>query len=547
MTFNRMNTRLLLFFFSLLNLSILSGQPDSRFRPFDWVLYRGSGSINSISEGYSHAYIGTQSGGVMRYNLYGNDFVEPITTAQGLEENEVTAVHFDHKTGILWATTLKHIQYSYSKEGDWFSIPLKQLGMFRNDKIQRIGSSERFIWLQAQSTYLKLDHSSGTLVGIFPYPDELDLEWSSGPHRSGKDHHEIFMNYSVMGGWILTGDHFIDPLGRNVGITTAFVGNHGNVWAGGEDGTVFHASTTMESFYPLVPGPQNLDVNELYFDGEILWIGSYNYRSSKGISWVNPHTGESDYYEFASSVNMKPMPVYSIHVSGTELWAGGEDEMLIYDMEKDYWRTISEEQGVPQGKIWDMVGDSIFIWTASSSGLNRIERSTRRESTIGIEHLFSHNQVYDVEEIENEIWIGSRSGLYVFSKDNPQIKRAVDLGRKDFPELMIRITSIKEFDGDIFVAGEMGIAKFDIADREWKLIFPSVVYHAKTVYSMVVNQKYIFLGVEDGLYRINKKTGFVKEYTFPFIGQVNGIVLDGKSLWLGSTNGLIKFKWKRDS
>ena len=112
---------------------------------------------------------------------------------------------------------------------------------------------------------------------------------------------------------------------------------------------------------------------------------------------------------------------------------------------------------------------------------------------------------------------------------------------------MIRITSIKEFDGDIFVAGEMGIAKFDIADREWKLIFPSVVYHAKTIYSMAVNQKYIFLGVEDGLYRINKKTGFVKEYTFPFIGQVNGIVLDGKSLWLGSTNGLIKFKWKRDS
>ena len=37
-----------------------------------------------------------------------------------------------------------------------------------------------------------------------------------------------------------------------------------------------------------------------------------------------------------------------------------------------------------------------------------------------------------------------------------------------------------------------------------------------------------------------------KDYLFSFIGQVNEIVLEDKILWLGTTTGLVKFKWKRD-
>ena len=120
------------------------------------------------------------------------------------------------------------------------------------------------------------------------------------------------------------------------------------------------------------------------------------------------------------------------------------------------------------------------------------------------------------------------------------------MGRKDFPEMMLRITALKEFERVIYVVGEMGIAKFNLDEREWDLIFPSTVYHAKTVYSLAVNKNHIFLGTEDGLFRINKKSGFIREYSFPFIGQVNALHLDGKTLWLGSSQGLVKFKWKRD-
>ena len=103
--------RFLFFFLLFTQFSQLIGQPDSRFRPFDWVLYRGAGSISSITEGFTFAYIGTEMGGLKRFNLYSNNFEEPITTAQGLKDNQVTATHFDLGTGLIWVASPHYVQY----------------------------------------------------------------------------------------------------------------------------------------------------------------------------------------------------------------------------------------------------------------------------------------------------------------------------------------------------------------------------------------------------------------------------------------------------
>ena len=81
----------------------------------------------------------------------------------------------------------------------------------------------------------------------------------------------------------------------------------------------------------------------------------------------------------------------------------------------------------------------------------------------------------------------------------------------------------------------------------WELLFPAAYYHSKIVHAMAVNRKHIFLGTEEGLVRINKKTGFIREYFFPFIGQVNKLELKKNIIWMGTTNGLLKFKWTRES
>ena len=78
---------------SILFSGLSIAQPELRFDTFDWVQYRQTGKVNSITFGDRFTYIGTQSGGVMRFNFYSERFEEPITRAQGLHSNTVTAIH----------------------------------------------------------------------------------------------------------------------------------------------------------------------------------------------------------------------------------------------------------------------------------------------------------------------------------------------------------------------------------------------------------------------------------------------------------------------
>ena len=112
---------------------------------------------------------------------------------------------------------------------------------------------------------------------------------------------------------------------------------------------------------------------------------------------------------------------------------------------------------------------------------------------------------------------------------------------------MYGVRAVKEFEGSIYACCDLGIVKFDLSEMVWELLFPAAYYHSKIVHAMAVNRKHIFLGTEEGLVRINKKTGFIREYFFPFIGQVNKLELKKNIIWMGTTNGLLKFKWTRES
>ena len=148
-------------------------QPSSRHDPFDWIVYKKPGKIRSFAEGFSYIYIGTESAGIYRYSIYGDRFEAPITRAQGLASNEITAIHFDKRTGTLWAATDESLDYTYTREGNWSSNKLDSYNLLSGVKIEQLGSSENYLWGLAGTLYLKLDRVSGIFLGSMPFPDEM--------------------------------------------------------------------------------------------------------------------------------------------------------------------------------------------------------------------------------------------------------------------------------------------------------------------------------------------------------------------------------------
>ncbi len=523
------------------------GQPDSRFRAFDWTLYKGGSSVNSLSEGYNYLYIGTKTGGLKRFNTFGNRFDEPITTAQGLKGNSINATHFDQETGLIWVATKHFLQYSFSREGDWYDISMDNLGLSKRDRIEQIGSSSSYLWLKARSTYYKLDHSSGVLIGIYPVPDELSIKWSSGTFMSNQKSSNILLNYPIMDGYVFNGDELVDNLGRRVKIKTFYFGKHGNIYFGTNDGLLFHATNTMQVFSSYNPDIKNIEVSSLASNGNKLWVGSTDFINSKGISILDLQNYDSRFYDFESTINMTPTSISSLCFIDEELWVGGEDILLYYNTKKDFWRTLTEGSIGYTSKIYDIFLDSSYAWIGSSSGISCIDRITKNKVRFGIENLFKNIPVYVLQGVDDEIWIGSHSGVYILSLNNPQIRKSNEMGKINFSEPMRKITAIDFFGNKVYLAGDMGIFSFDRDINEWDLEVPSSFYNDKEIQTLVANTNYIFLGSDNGLIRIDKRSGFISKYTFKFIGEVNDLFIDDNILWIGSTEGLIKFKWKRDT
>ena len=170
----------------------------------------------------------------------------------------------------------------------------------------------------------------------------------------------------------------------------------------------------------------------------------------------------------------------------------------------------------------------------------------KKKSSFGVERLFSDIPIYVLEGIDDELWIGTYSGLYILYLNNPQIIKSSEIGRKDFSEPIKGITSITEFNDMIFVVGDLGVFSFSKENKTWEFMFSSTMYENKMINSIAVTNRYLFLGSNNGLFRIDKNTGFIRDYKFTFIGQVRDLFMDENILWIGSNKGLIKFKWKRD-
>ena len=542
---NKIRSIFICFFF--LFISVIISQPRAKYRPFDWLNFRESGKINALSEGYQFLYIATENGGINRYHLYANQYDFPITTAQGLKSNEIFSVHFDHNTGILWAATDGFLQFSFTREGNWMNISLRDIGLRDNDNLVKIGSSENYLWAKASSVYVKMDRSSGTLAGIFPVPDELNIRWSSGEYSQELEVKNIVENYTLMSGWMLSGTKIIDSYGRYINITTGLIGKYNDSWVGCSDGTLFQGNMSMETLFPTEFGIRGSDISAIILDNnENLWVGSKDYSLSRGVSRINISNFQTDHYDFDVTINMDLTATHSLYSIDNEMWIGGNGVMLFYDKEDNYWRTIGEERGVPNSDITSIVGDSSYIWVGSKVGIRRIDRYTKREDAMGFEYLFYNHPIFDLHINNMGVWMATRTGIYLYDKNNPQIMDALLLGQSylDFPLSMI--TAIYEKGENIYFATNIGIVIYNSNENVWDMVISSSEYKGYRVNDLSVIKNFCFIATEKGLFRINLKSHHIKEYNYGFIGSVNSIILKDKFIWLGTSEGLFRFKWRKD-
>ncbi|MEE8437287.1 MAG: hypothetical protein V3S22_02990, partial [Candidatus Neomarinimicrobiota bacterium] len=314
------------FLFILLLASSLEAQPDNRFEPFEWVQYRAASAINSFTSDNTFLYAGTANSGILRLNLFTQDFADPIARAQGLSSNSIIAVHTAF--GFLWAASDRGLEYSFDKRGDWHLISKESLGMGAFAEINKIGNSEGYLWLRTSASYLKCDRTTGYLISKMAFPDENEISWSSGPLDLHQGIIDLITEFTIWGGWMQNLDIFFTPAGKEIRLITHFKDIYGDLWLGTSDGTIFYGDHTMKSLTPLTFGLAGNDIQAISGQ-ESFWLAGRMRGDEGGVTYFDIERKINDRYEFEEIINMDPVSLFSILEQKKDIWFGGDGKILV--------------------------------------------------------------------------------------------------------------------------------------------------------------------------------------------------------------------------
>lgn len=532
-------TRVIPFAIFLLHLGF--SQIDLRFQPMDWVLYRQSGSITSVSQGYSYIYIGSSRGGVFRYNIFSQDWEDPLTVAQGLPQNTIESVYFDRNTGTLWVATPDYISYSYDREGQWYTVDKTDTGMSRNSPIKHIGSSTDYVWVEAGAMFYMLDRASGVLLNALPHPDEQSITWNSGRLQYFMEFPDFLSDYTVKDGWIMLTDRFLDYYGRDIDITTIFQQDDGSLWLGTDYGYVLMADSQMEVFRPYALGLANSDVTSIVGDLPFYLAGRKS-GGSRGITYFDPLRNIIDWVEPDVTINLPDVSITAGLETPQRIWFGGEGNISIYNKKRDYWKNVVT---YTTGKIYTMEWDSGAVWIGGVGGVERFDETKTKQLPFGFEKAFNSIVVYDIEVVGNEVWFATDRGLFIYDKTNKRLLTGNQWSEDD-KDIILICWELEPADSLIYTATSSGIYAWNRSDRTKTMIMDPTQYRNRPVKALKVVDGIIFVGTDNGLYRMHKNGTGYYHYNYSFIRHINDMYINDDECWLGTDQGLVWFNWRMD-
>ena len=531
--------------FLLFFIDISRAQPELRFNPFDWISYRQSGSINSISFGDRYAFLGTQNGGVIRFNVRTQRFEEPITKSQGLKSNFVTAVHYS-SSGMLWVATINGLHYSFNAEGDWRYISLESLGLSVRNPITKIGDDNKDIWIEAFGQYKRLDGVTGVVLETMVRQNRM-ISWSSGLNTLWQNPSNQLFDFTFLDGWMQNLNEMIDPYGKSTKITTIAENKYGEIVVGCENGFFFFGDNTMKLMSPFRFGLTSDDVTTLA-GKHSFWLGGRNSMPSDGITFFDYNRNLFEHYTFENIINIDAFRIFSSYKYKKNLYLGGDDKIVHLDIKNLVWSQYYLPSGVRTNIVLNMDYFEENLWLGTTNGLKLFDLKSKKFIENKITDLLNNSLIFDLLVLNNFIFIGSDLGLFIYDKNNNNLYEQESFGYTDsefeFSSFQFNYTALASFRNEVFFANEESVIKLNLTTRKWSKVLGSEIFGGITINALAVNRSYLFLATDNALLQYHLKDKLVEVFNYEFLGNINTLEIDRSNLLIGTSEGIVSFLYK---
>jgi ligand-binding sensor domain-containing protein len=523
------------FFLSLFLINILHAQADQRFDIFDWEIIGNNGSINSISEGYQYIFFATNGNGILRFNKFSRKFDQSLYLGQGIKSKKIKHVYFDKYTGILWSAGDKSLEFTSSREGNWNQVNYDRLSIKSYNDIQDLGSSSNYLWVRTLSSYLKLDHVSGTFLGLFPYPDE-QVFWGDFNYRNNLTVKDFaFEDFFVENGWLLTNQGASDQNGTFSKYVSFLETESEFSWIGLSNGYILALDNFSKTVSPVSKGTEfNIPFTMSFNDK--LWVAGIGNSNYNALYVISKDFNEERNFKNSNYSNFSYSDIYSSKAFSEEVWLGSEGSVIIYDQRKDFFRTLGYDKGIPVERVEFIESLDNKVYIGSRNDLIVIDKSSKKIIDSKISDLIKKNNLFidDLKVIGNIIFLISSGKVYQFnSNEQININQYNNFSLDQFKPYAVYGNNNSKY----FVS-ERGIVN-NINEK----VIPSSLYFNYRVSDIVLADNYMYIGTTGGLaiYDI-KENQLHNFFDFTFLKNIFDMEQINEFLVLLTSSGLVKLK-----
>lgn len=523
------------FFLSLFLINILHAQADQRFDIFDWEIIGNNGSINSISEGYQYIFFATNGNGILRFNKFSRKFDQSLYLGQGIKSKKIKHVYFDKYTGILWSAGDKSLEFTSSREGNWNQVNYDRLSIKSYNDIQDLGSSSNYLWVRTLSSYLKLDHVSGTFLGLFPYPDE-QVFWGDFNYRNNLTVKDFaFEDFFVENGWLLTNQGASDQNGTFSKYISFLETESEFSWIGLSNGYILALDNFSKTVSPVSKGTEFTIPFTMSFNDK-LWVAGIGNSNYNALYVINKDFKEERNFKNSNYSNFSYSDIYSSKAFSEEVWLGSEGSVIIYDQRKDFFRTLGYDKGIPVERVEFIESLDNKVYIGSRNDLIVIDKSSKKIIDSKISDLIKKNNLFidDLKVIGKIIFLISSGKVYQFnSNEQININQYNNFSLDQFKPYAVYGNNNSKY----FVS-ERGIVN-NINEK----VIPSSLYFNYRVSDIVLADNYMYIGTTGGLaiydIRENQLHNF---FDFTFLKNIFDMEQINEFLVLLTSSGLVKLK-----
>ena len=523
------------FFLSLFLINILHAQADQRFDIFDWEIIGNNGSINSISEGYQYIFFATNGNGILRFNKFSRKFDQSLYLGQGIKSKKIKHVYFDKYTGILWSVGDKSLEFTSSREGNWNQVNYDRLSIKSYNDIQDLGSSSNYLWVRTLSSYLKLDHVSGTFLGLFPYPDE-QVFWGDFNYRNNLTVKDFaFEDFFVENGWLLTNQGASDQNGTFSKYVSFLETESEFSWIGLSNGYILALDNFSKTVSPVSKGTEfNIPFTMSFNDK--LWVAGIGNSNYNALYVINKDFNEERNFKNSNYSNFSYSDIYSSKAFSEEVWLGSEGSVIIYNQRKDFFRTLGYDKGIPVERVEFIESLDNKVYIGSRNDLIVIDKSSKKIIDSQISDLIKKNNLFidDLKVIGKIIFLISSGKVYQFDyNEQININQYNNFSLNQFKPYAVYGNNNSKY----FVS-ERGIVN-NINEK----VIPSSLYFNYRVSDIVLADNYMYIGTTGGLaiYDI-KENQLHNFFDFTFLKNIFDMEQINEFLVLLTSSGLVKLK-----